>query len=275
MGDPIEVEALSRVLRNKSGRATLIGSVKTNLGHNEAASGITSIIKVALAFEKSMIPPTIGIKHINPALKLAERNIQVVTEPTPWPQPKLQRASINSFGYGGANAHIILESAAMHLPESPTIGKASESSDHNVILVFSASGEASLMSRVKDLASCSFTAKDLTDLAYTLAFRRSDLPIRGYLIANPHTFNGHLDSRNLRTLSSDTVVSPLPIAFVFTGQGAQWPLMGQQLLKTFPTYRRVIQDLDYYLACLPQAPPWTIEGKSIAAFLLFPANYVY
>lgn len=115
VGDPIEVEAVSRVFkRPASAPPLLIGSVKTNLGHSEAASGISSIIKVVLALEKKRIPPTIGVAKFNPKLKLDDWNIQIVTQSTPWPlvdsphgqEGKLRRAGVNSFGYGGANAHV-------------------------------------------------------------------------------------------------------------------------------------------------------------------------
>lgn len=82
VGDPIEVEALSRVFQHKSGNRTLIGSVKTNLGHSEAVSGISSIIKVTLALEHCLIPPTIGVNNVNPALRLNERNAEIVVNPT-------------------------------------------------------------------------------------------------------------------------------------------------------------------------------------------------
>ena len=95
------MDAISRVLRHKTGRATPIGTVKSNLGHSEAASGICSVIKVTLALEKGFIPPgAIGITKLNPELKLKERNVEVVTRLTQWPPTKLKRASLNSFGYG-------------------------------------------------------------------------------------------------------------------------------------------------------------------------------
>src|SRR5690606_29976072 len=115
VGDPIEVEALSRVF-HKAGRCgpTLIGSVKTNLGHGEAASGLTSVIKTVLSLEKGLIPATVGIRQLNPKIKADEWGIDVVRHTTPFPtwtrhgqQPR--RVSVNSFGYGGANAHGILE----------------------------------------------------------------------------------------------------------------------------------------------------------------------
>ncbi|KAK4694496.1 hypothetical protein P7C71_g3102, partial [Lecanoromycetidae sp. Uapishka_2] len=115
-GDPIEVEAISRVFQRKSDNPLLIGSVKTNVGHGEAVSGLSGIIKTVLALEKGKIPPTIGIKRINPKIKAAQWGVEIVTETREWPVDRLdstesgvRRAGVNSFGYGGANGHVILE----------------------------------------------------------------------------------------------------------------------------------------------------------------------
>ena len=110
-GDPVELSALSKVFsldRNKS-NPLLVGSVKTNVGHGEAVSGISAIIKVVMAFEKDIIPPSFGVKKLNPNIPFAAMAIDVVTSSRKWPcGPK--RASINSFGYGGANAVRIVPS---------------------------------------------------------------------------------------------------------------------------------------------------------------------
>lgn len=133
VGDPIEVEAISRVFkRNIDKGPVLIGSasfcpyfvgnssisrtvliiqqVKTNLGHSEAASGLSSIIKATLALENDKIPATIGVKNINPKIHTEEWGVKIVTSLTGWPKsangevPSTKRISINSFGYGGANS---------------------------------------------------------------------------------------------------------------------------------------------------------------------------
>ncbi|KGO76199.1 Acyl transferase/acyl hydrolase/lysophospholipase [Penicillium italicum] len=111
VGDPIEIEAIGNVFSSlKSSREPLyVGSIKTNLGHTESASAIAGIMKVVLALESGFIPPSIGIETLNPRVGFREANVKVLTDLTPWPEGKLRRASINSFGYGGANGHCIID----------------------------------------------------------------------------------------------------------------------------------------------------------------------
>ena len=111
VGDPIEVEGVSRVFKrtNPGQGPVLIGSVKTNLGHSEATSGLTSIIKATLSLENARIPATIGIKNINPKIKVDEWGVKIVTKAIDWPNsdgliPRTRRIGVNSFGYGGANS---------------------------------------------------------------------------------------------------------------------------------------------------------------------------
>ncbi|KAI9742877.1 MAG: hypothetical protein M1818_003606 [Claussenomyces sp. TS43310] len=260
-GDPIEVEALSRSLRPKSGQPLLIGSVKTNIGHGEAVSGISSIIKATLALEQKVIPPTIGIQSLNPDLKLAERNIEVVTNLKPWPKNALQRISINSFGYGGANAHAILDAASMHLVhENGYLCNGDASVGRSFILPFSANCPQSLAKNMEAIVSSKLASHCLRDLAYTLGARRSSMPARGYLLATETSIDAKFSTSPLRAQPPLAEKSPLPLAFIFTGQGAQWPGMGRELLSRFPIFRQKIQDLDSHLAKLPQSPLWTLKG---------------
>ncbi|KAG9237170.1 reducing type I polyketide synthase 10 [Amylocarpus encephaloides] len=259
VGDPIEVEALSRVFHHKSGKPTLIGSVKTSLGHSEAVSGISSIIKVTLALENRVIPPTIGIRNLNPELKLSERNVEVVTESRPWPIGHQQRASVNSFGYGGANAHAILESAEAHVPHGYARSRWNAMRDAKLTLLpFSAHDNRALLQRVQGAALHS-EGYHLSDLAFTLGSRRSGLSSRGYILLNEDSTMNDIMTEPLRTLDPEGNTSTLPIAFVFTGQGAQWPKMGLELFAAFPVYRQTIEGLDAYLAELPNGPTWSIK----------------
>ncbi|KAK7738594.1 Type I Iterative PKS [Diatrype stigma] len=123
VGDPIEVDAVGRCFSPREGPPLLIGSVKTNVGHSEGASGLTSILKVVKAFENGQIPPTYGVKKLNPKLVLEERNLKIATEVASWPRT-LRRAGVNSFGYGGANGHVVLESVDSFLGENPQIPRA-------------------------------------------------------------------------------------------------------------------------------------------------------
>ncbi|KAI1302455.1 hypothetical protein F5Y03DRAFT_407817 [Xylaria venustula] len=119
VGDPIEVSAIGRVFADKrsSSHPLLIGSIKSNMGHSEPSSGIAGVMKAVLAIERGIIPPTIGIETLNPNVDLKDGRLKIVTESTPWPNLPIRRASINSFGYGGSNAHAIVESVETLLPE--------------------------------------------------------------------------------------------------------------------------------------------------------------
>jgi acyl transferase domain-containing protein len=241
----------------------LIGSVKTNIGHGEAVSGISSVIKATLALEHKVIPPTIGIQELNPALKLAERNIQVATKLTPWPKNTVQRISINSFGYGGANAHAIVESTSMHLTQDHNrMCDGARSIGHSFLLPFSANNLQSLEKNMEAIAYSKFASSNLRGLAYTLGARRSGLSARGYLLGNENESEVHFSATKSKAQAWAHHQSLPPFAFIFTGQGAQWPGMGRELLDQFPIYRQTMQELDSYLARLPHAPSWTLEGKT-------------
>ncbi|KAK5987019.1 Highly reducing polyketide synthase gloL [Cladobotryum mycophilum] len=118
-GDPIETKSVANVF---GGKGTYIGSVKSNVGHAEGAAGINSIIKAVLALENETIPPNIHFSTPNPNIPFEQGKLQVPVEPVPWPKDRPARISINSFGIGGANAHVILDSAASHgIRQSPSV----------------------------------------------------------------------------------------------------------------------------------------------------------
>ncbi|KAL9085918.1 MAG: hypothetical protein Q9165_007401 [Trypethelium subeluteriae] len=118
VGDPIEVSAIGRLFADakSSSNPLLIGSLKSNMGHSEPSSGIAGVMKAVLAIERGVIPPTIGIETLNPNVDLKDGRLKIVTESTPWPDLPIRRASVNSFGYGGSNAHAIIESVETLLP---------------------------------------------------------------------------------------------------------------------------------------------------------------
>ena len=247
----------------------LIGSVKTNLGHSEAASGITSIIKATLALEKGVIPATIGLRNLNPKIKAEEWNVKVVTDACPWPQHSqsplnsTMRASVNSFGYGGANAHAILESASAHISKTPSSSPIPQS-DHTIssfILPFSASNHTSLKEKVASLLALGTSSIALRDLAHTLGSRRTHLPVRGYLTTDQLQWGSGLKLEDLHVTNSDGHPGQLACAFVFSGQGAQWPEMGRHLIEQCPSFNHTIRELDGHLSTLPLPPEFSIYGK--------------
>ncbi|XXG97441.1 hypothetical protein Hte_003742 [Hypoxylon texense] len=264
VGDVIEVDALKRCFSPREGPPLMIGSVKTNLGHSEAASGLTSIIKVLLAFDKDEIPPTYGVTKLNPKLNLSSGQMKVVTQRERWPK-RLRRASINSFGYGGANAHVILESLGSYLGTDPiTVGSVPEPEGHVYLLPISAASERSLSIRIGQISDLlrDFGTSSLGNLAYTLADRRSHLDCRATLLTRVTT-EGRTEIVQVQESDVEDSRSrtPLPIAFVFTGQGAQYACMAKELLQYNDTFSATIGELDNVLKGLEPkyAPDWTLR----------------
>ncbi|KAI1453383.1 putative polyketide synthase [Annulohypoxylon moriforme] len=293
VGDPIEVEALSRVFKkNERSNPLLLGAVKTNLGHSEAASGLTSLIKATLMLERGQIPATIGLKQLNPKLKIDDWGVEIVTSTIPLPAngQGARRVSVNSFGYGGANAHSILESAPrtgskafINKPRgingvngtNGTNGTNGVNGHHNgysngngyehdeafsdqtYLLPFSANKLPSLHGRVEKLLELDLSSISIADLAYTLGQRRTHLPLRGYIVAKESSLLEDISLDNLRLSNTDNNYTERKCAFVFTGQGAQYQGMGRELMQ-FSTFSRTIHKLDKALSSLPHAPSWKI-----------------
>ena len=186
--------------------------------------------------------------------------MQIVTKLAPWPSD-LHRISINSFGYGGANAHAILESVDSLLPGYSQERRQRMDSDPTKLYLvpFSGSTSSSLEARVLDIGKRFLEGEkyDFRDLCFTLADRRSNLSKKGFLLARGATNSADFALERLVTPKQKVPV--LELSFVFTGRGAQWPQMGKELLEKYPTFAATIESLDAVLAALPEAPSWTIK----------------
>ncbi|PYH40874.1 type I polyketide synthase, partial [Aspergillus saccharolyticus JOP 1030-1] len=271
VGDPLEVEAVGRVFETSktAARPLLIGSIKSNMGHPESASGVAGILKVVAAFEHDMIPPIRRLKQLNPNINLRHGRLQIVEKSTSWPA-LLRRASVNSFGYGGANGHAIIEAADNLAPgcagiragTTESVEIIDEQSDRiqwsqrkHFLLPISAHNERTLQANFHALSEQAHRWKIL-DLAYTLRCRRTNHTTRAVALGEEGQI-GALLYPPRKTLGSQT----LRLAMVFTGQGAQWPQMGLQLMESFPTYLKSIRDMDDVLHSIRQdAPSWSIEA---------------
>ncbi|TGJ87024.1 hypothetical protein E0Z10_g1720 [Xylaria hypoxylon] len=281
-GDPVEIEGVATVFAHSRprGQPLAIGSVKGNVGHSEAASGLTSVIKVVLAIENGKIPGTATFLDPNPRIDFDNSRVKAFYEYINWPLNTKRRVSINSFGFGGANAHAILESPEYLVEKELLKYKSSyiksESIDDDFfscedgtsttkrsrpkLLVLSANDEAALKASIKRLSSHLLhpaVEVSLDDLAYTLSERRSRLYYRGYSIQK---------TTQLSTASfaiSKTFNRRVNTGLVFTGQGAQWPRMGRDLIQMFPVAREMVEALDQILMSLPQPPTWSLMSKLV------------
>ena len=241
IGDPIEIEALSEIYdaSDNYDRPCTISSVKANIGHTEAAAGVTSIIKVVMAMNQEAVPPQIHLKQLNPNINLEGTRFVIPTELHPWTKQEEPRlAGISAFSFGGTNAHIILQEAPPPAPPVTT-PKLTTTVDTPLIFPLSAHTPAALGTLATTLAD-TLTATvppSLPDLAASLAVRRSQHPFRTALIATSHNDLGE----QLRDLSPpDETLASVPLVFVCSGHGAQWLGMGTQLLTTDSIFREAL-----------------------------------
>lgn len=205
----------------------MIGSIKPSLGHSEGASGLSSIIKIVLALEHRLVPATIGVKSINRNIRSKDWNIEVATDNRAWPESLVPRASVNSFGFGGANGHVVLEAADAHIPCTKEYNFSSghqygeHTSDELYLVVLSARTENSLARMAEDIARYAGLRQeviDLKSLAYTLNYRRSRLGNRGFWPASRSSLQDDLTQTKLAVLG-DSSSTNHPLAFATRAKG--------------------------------------------------------
>ncbi|EEP78083.1 hypothetical protein UREG_02932 [Uncinocarpus reesii 1704] len=326
-GDPIEARGIADGFTSAERDTTLyIGALKSNIGHLEGGAGIAGIIKSVMILESGIIPPNANFEKVNPKIPTKEWNIDFPTECIPWPRPGLRRASVNSFGFGGTNAHCVLDDAYHFLeenglsgnhntrqsaptgqyicehvsrlkrlyietkedipngtekltngdatngdyeiieaptPDEPlTNGTTTRGEVPRVFLLSAADKEG--VGRVATELNKYLSRQDLPlqdseglldDLAYTLSEKRSRLRWKTCLLANSISeLRDHLASEN--SLSKRINARNVPrLGFVFTGQGAQYHRMGQQLL-VYPVFRKSIEEATEYMTSL--GSPWLL-----------------
>ncbi|KAI1637132.1 hypothetical protein F4809DRAFT_640890 [Biscogniauxia mediterranea] len=277
-GDPREAEAIYSSFfgpdfdRSKQETPLYVGGIKTVVGHTEGTAGLAGVLKASLSLQAGMIPPNLLFKNLNPEIAPFYGPLKIPTEAIPWPslpEGTPRRASVNSFGFGGANAHAILESYTS--PETSSRGPIDTPS--LAPFVFSASTETALQ---KSLASFkeylqNHPDTNLLDLSWTLRARRSALPIKVAVSASSvdglsKKIDEKLDSiqkSSSKAIGVRSAAGAPKILGVFTGQGAQWAQMGKQLIDTVPYARQVVKDLDATLQSLPETyrPSWSLAEE--------------
>ncbi|KAL1851093.1 Type I Iterative PKS [Diaporthe australafricana] len=305
-GDPREARAIAEAFfgdghqvasTNSDGQPQklLVGSIKTIIGHTEGAAGLAGVLKVILAMNNTSVPRNLHHDSLNPTVRPHYENLQIPSQTLGWPSPPAghpMRASVNSFGFGGTNAHAIVEKyqpdthgAGAKSRERRTNQEASKSMLHplqepglTLPLVITAASEASFVAVLNDLISYIDRTPQITalELAWHLDSRRTAHSLKTFLVAGPGKAASMMSGlQSLVDRASNTSLTQsgaiirskkLPhgprILGIFTGQGAQYAAMSKGLLRTNATYRATIQKLDLVLKteCL-DPPEWSLEEK--------------
>jgi acyl transferase domain-containing protein len=234
LGDPVEVGALTKAFRLSTERTgyCAIGSVKTNIGHLDAAAGVASLIKVIMALINKTLPPSLHFKRANPQLKLESSPFYVNTTSTRWePRDWPRRAGVSSFGIGGTNAHVALEEATEQSASGPA------RAFH--VLTLSAKTMTALDRMTSDLVEYLDRHEDvsLADVAYVLNCGRREFENRRVAVCSSAADAKEALTEQSRVLTRERVQTNAPVVFMFPGQGSQYINMGRQLYETEETFR--------------------------------------
>ncbi|KAH7021066.1 LOW QUALITY PROTEIN: uncharacterized protein B0I36DRAFT_424926 [Microdochium trichocladiopsis] len=282
-GDPREAAAIKQAFFGEApelvGRKLLVGSIKTVVGHTEGAAGLAGLLKVVEALKHGAIPPNLHMERPSPSVEPCLSHLEVPTRLSPWPraaagQPR--RASVNSFGFGGTNAHAIVESygnaAAGARDDEAVVVEAGAGVAAGVVpLCISAASPQSLVrvahayrtllqddpgASVQLLACCLASRRDALPyrLALSVASREQALDALGRLLNHPDTITA-------KSTHAATMDHPPKLLAIFTGQGAQWPAMGRSLLRSNSVFRQTVLKLDAVLAACYDPPSWTLVDQ--------------
>ena len=240
IGDPIEIDALTKAFRETTSRKGFcaIGSVKSNIGHLSVASGIASLIKVALALRERRIPPSIHFERPNPQIDFESSPFFVNTELRDWEAgPGPRRAAVSAFGIGGTNAHVIVEEAPPPAPTGP-------SHRAHQLLPVSARTPSALEAATGNLAEHlrAHPEQDLADVAFTLHRGRRAFEQRRFVVCRDaeDAVSVLAGERPERLLSGTVPAERLSVVFMFSGQGSQYPGMGAGLYRDEPVFRAAV-----------------------------------
>lgn len=248
VGDPVEAKAIGEALGSVRLPATPlpIGSIKGNLGHLEAASGVAGLVKAINCLRHRQIPATVGMEAVNPAIDCKRLNIEIVTEPRALDATGLLTMGVNSFGFGGANAHVILQTPPERPPVRPVVpaGK--------MPLLLSARDPEALTSLAADYADLLEADPDsFATVAHNAAFRRERLPHRAIVWGDaaaeicPVLRTVAAGGDDPRMQIGTSLQEPSGPALIYSGNGSQWSGMGRRLLKE-DLFRETVAEIDAF-----------------------------
>jgi acyl transferase domain-containing protein/SAM-dependent methyltransferase len=263
LGDPTEAHALAAVLGAGRSVPLLVGSVKASVGHLEAAAGVAGLIKVVLALRHGLIPPQLHFERLNPHIDWSGASIEVAVSGRRWSHGgRPRRAGVSSFGFSGTNAHVVVEEAPEPAPRTGT-----PRSVH--VLPLSARSDSALAELERRYAAAVESGDaEALDLCYTAAVGRAHFAVRAAYIAR----SAEELQRKLRGGDATTrgrADRPPEVAFLFTGQGAQYAGMGRELYTSEPAFRRVVDECDAYDLLYSAAAEARLDDTRFAQPALF------
>ena len=252
LGDPIEMQAAAAALSGNRTRQNplLVGSVKTNIGHLEAAAGMAGLIKVLLSMENNAIPGQLNFEQPNPHIPWEQLPVQVLTDPCEWPDPDRKIAGVSAFGMSGTNAHVVLESP----PRSARRLPAAIETDGPELITLSAKQEEALCELADRyaVAIANDPAVELAEIRHTTNLGRSHFGHRAAMVTEScDDLTEQLKQVARGGTSSDAFTHhhrrPPRVAWQFTGQGSQYVGMAGQLFEWSPVFRQAIEQCDRQL----------------------------
>ncbi|MBB4845173.1 acyl transferase domain-containing protein/aryl carrier-like protein [Paucibacter oligotrophus] len=281
LGDPIEIAALTQAFRGGTDRKghCAIGSVKTNVGHLDAAAGVTGLIKTVMALKHRTLPPSLNFDDPNPQIDFSGSPFYVNTEAKDWPAaPTPRRAGVSSFGMGGTNVHLVLEEAPQASEGVTQQNDAGASGGGMQALMLSARSAAALEAANRELAGYleRHPGPRLADVAHTLRVGRKHFGHRAVaLVRNREDAVHALTQRDSLTFFHGEALSDRPtVAFLFPGQGAQHTNMGRALYEREAVFRETVDRcsellrphlaLDLRELLFPAASDETTAGERLA-----------
>jgi acyl transferase domain-containing protein len=296
LGDPIEIEALTMAFGSKKRQFCAVGSVKSNIGHLDAAAGVAGLIKTVLMMKHRQIPPSIHVETPNPKIEFRNTPFYVNTRLTGWQKGNSPlRAGVSSFGVGGTNAHVVLEEApGIEKGEKGEIGgEIGDRQEKPVsrLILLSAKSKPALEHMTANLAAW-FKEKPetgLEDAAYTLQVGRDAFPFRSMAVCDslPDALEALSNTDAGGIQSYHSMRGDPPLVFMFSGQGSQYVKMGRELYESLPLFKKemdrcfdILQSLAehdiksiLYPAANTNPGTFTVDQTEIAQPLLFILEY--
>ncbi|HZY39292.1 MAG TPA: aminotransferase class III-fold pyridoxal phosphate-dependent enzyme [Mucilaginibacter sp.] len=251
LGDPIEIEGLNLAFgRQEQKQYCAIGSVKSNLGHLTASSGVAGLIKTVLSMQHQQIPASLFYNKLNPNIQLSDSPFYINSSLKPWDASGKRCAGVSSFGVGGTNVHLVLEEFTAKPVESGA-------SKPLMLITWSAKTDASLSTYAKKLVGYAEGNQNVqtADIAFTLQATRADFNTRRFIVAVENAdLQAKLNAENIdASTTKKLTASVFEIVFMFPGQGSQYVNMGKDLYDNEPVFKAAVDECFDLLKGTPQA----------------------